>query len=89
MLDSCPLQLRPVVIVETGGPATYRDRMAASKIRIREDVAAGPICPHCGKDIQEIAAQRVDSMLGVRFLYYCINCRKVLGLSHRKGFWMG
>lgn len=58
-------------------------------IRIREGFTAAPICPHCGKDIHEIAARRVESTLGVRFLYYCIECRKVLGVSHRKGFWMG
>ncbi|MCL4785403.1 MAG: hypothetical protein KJ070_01215 [Verrucomicrobia bacterium] len=48
-----------------------------------------PVCPHCGKEIHEIAARRVESALGVRFLYYCCDCRKVLGVSHRKGFWMG
>ena len=58
-------------------------------IRIREDYSAAPLCPHCGKEIQEIAARRVESTLGVRFLYYCTSCRKVLGVSHRKGFWMG
>jgi len=63
--------------------------MNATRIRIREDHIADPICPHCGTDIREIAARRLDSTLGVRFLYYCVNCRKVLGISHRKGFWMG
>ena len=68
---------------------TYLADMNATRIRIREDHSAEPICPHCGRDIQEIAARRVGSTLGVRFLYYCVNCRNVLGLSHRKGFWMG
>jgi hypothetical protein len=27
--------------------------------------------------------------LGRRYLYFCPHCRKVLGVSHRKGFWMG
>jgi hypothetical protein len=63
--------------------------MTASKITIREDFPAAPICPHCGKEIQEIAARRLESVFGVRFLYYCCDCRKVLGVSHRKGFWMG
>jgi uncharacterized protein with PIN domain len=63
--------------------------VTTSRIRIREDFSAAPICPHCGKEIQEIAARRVESALGVRFLYYCCDCRKVLGVSHRKGFWMG
>jgi hypothetical protein len=28
-------------------------------------------------------------LMGKRFLYFCGGCRKVLGISHRKGFWMG
>jgi hypothetical protein len=59
------------------------------KIRLREDISLAPLCPHCGKEIQEIAVRQIESMLGVRFLYFCCACRKVLGLSHRKGLWMG
>jgi hypothetical protein len=64
-------------------------RVTTTRIAIREDFSAAPVCPHCEKEIQEIAARRVESNLGVRFLYYCTGCRKVLGVSHRKGFWMG
>jgi hypothetical protein len=63
--------------------------MTTARIRIREDFPAAPICPHCGKEINELAARRVESILGVRFLYFCTHCCKVLGVSHRKGFWMG
>jgi len=58
-------------------------------IRIREDFPEAPLCPHCGKEIRDLAARRVESTFGVRFVYYCRDCRKVLGVSHRKGFWMG
>lgn len=64
-------------------------RVTTTRIQIREDFSAAPVCPHCQKEIEEIAARRVESSLGVRFLYYCTGCRKVLGVSHRKGFWMG
>jgi len=63
--------------------------MTDMRIRSREDFPAAPVCPHCGKEIAEMAARRVESLLGVRFVYYCTDCRKVLGVSHRKGFWMG
>lgn len=63
--------------------------VTANKITLRDDFRAAPICPHCEKEIEEIAARRVESVLGVRFLYFSIACRKVLGVSHRKGFWMG
>ena len=48
-----------------------------------------PICPHCTQEIDEIKGQKMQSSLGVRYVYYCGSCRKVLGVSHRKGFWMG
>jgi uncharacterized protein with PIN domain len=48
-----------------------------------------PICPHCEREIRKLNARKVGGPLGVRFLYFCDNCRKVLGVSHRKGFWMG
>jgi hypothetical protein len=63
--------------------------VTTTRIRIREDFPAAPICPHCRKDIQEVAARRVESTLGVQFLCFCTTCRKVLGVSHRKGLWMG
>lgn len=63
--------------------------MTTTRIQIREEFSSAPLCPHCEKEIEEIAARRVESTLGVRFLYYCTACRKVLGISHRKGFWMG
>jgi len=50
---------------------------------------ATPICPHCGKDIETILGRVLDSILGKRYIYFCSACRKTLGVSHRKGFWMG
>ena len=57
-------------------------------IEIVED-SQPPICPHCERDIHRISMQSIKSTLGVRFIYFCVHCRKVLGVSHRKGFWMG
>jgi uncharacterized protein with PIN domain len=48
-----------------------------------------PICPHCEKEIRKVSAQKMQSTLGVRYIYFCSQCRKVLGISQRKGFWMG
>jgi len=33
--------------------------------------------------------RELRGVLGRRYVYFCSHCRKVLGLSHRKGFWMG
>ena len=48
-----------------------------------------PICPHCSTEISKIYFNEIKSVLGRRYVYFCAACRKVLGISHRKGFWMG
>jgi DNA-directed RNA polymerase subunit RPC12/RpoP len=54
-----------------------------------ETESENPVCPHCGKELQKILAKRITSTFGVRFVYFCSKCKKTLGISHRKGFWMG
>lgn len=53
----------------------------------RDDVT--PLCPHCNTAISNIQFRRVSTFLGRRYVYFCAGCKKVLGISHRKGFWMG
>ena len=48
-----------------------------------------PICPHCNGSLKEVWCKRLSGVFGRRYLYFCPLCRKVLGVSHRKGFWMG
>ncbi len=48
-----------------------------------------PVCPHCSSPIDEMLFGELASRFGKRFVYFCSRCRKVLGVSHRKGFWMG
>lgn len=48
-----------------------------------------PICPHCSTELITIWMQLLRGTLGKRYVYFCPHCRKVLGVSHRKGFWMG
>ncbi len=50
---------------------------------------ARPICPHCSTELRSVMFQQLSGKLGRRYLYFCGGCRKVLGISHRKGFWMG
>ena len=57
------------------------------KLVKREDVI--PICPHCQATLGEVWFQELHGFLGRRYIYYCPSCRKVLGVSHRKGFFMG
>ncbi len=53
----------------------------------RNDVT--PICPHCEAPLDRLHCRRLMSVFGKRYIYFCPHCRKTLGVSHRKGFWMG
>lgn len=58
-------------------------------VELREKRDAVPICPHCSEPAEEIWYQELKGLLGRRYVYFCARCRKILGVSHRKGFWMG
>ena len=58
-------------------------------IEIIERNDAEPICPHCSEKIREVWFQQLRGFLGKRYVYFCAGRRKVLGVSHRKGLWMG
>jgi hypothetical protein len=57
------------------------------ELETKDDVT--PLCPHCEKEIERVWQRELTGTLGKRFVYFCPHCRKVLGVSHRKGFWMG
>lgn len=48
-----------------------------------------PLCPHCNEPLRTLWYRIMGSLFGKRYVYFCPKCRKVLGISHRKGFWMG
>lgn len=48
-----------------------------------------PLCPHCSERLTKIWFRELRGVFGKRYLYFCPGCRKVLGISHRKGFFMG
>jgi hypothetical protein len=50
---------------------------------------AAPICPHCSEPLENLWFRELRGYLGRRYIYFCSRCRKVLGVSHRKGFFMG
>jgi len=56
---------------------------------LEEKKGVQPICPHCQALLSAMWFQEIEAFLGKRFVYFCPHCRKVLGVSHRKGFWMG
>ncbi len=58
-------------------------------IELKEKSDAVPLCPHCSEPLDELWFRELRSQLGRRYVYFCSKCRKILGVSHRKGFWMG
>ena len=52
----------------------------------RNDIT--PLCPHCEQPVR-LQFRAISGLLGKRYIYFCALCKKVLGVSHRKGFWMG
>lgn len=58
-------------------------------LTLRERNDESPICPHCNSALDEVWYRELRSSMGRRYVYFCSRCRKVLGVSHRKGFWMG
>jgi hypothetical protein len=58
-------------------------------VELQERIDILPICPHCKTELSSIAYRELSGMFGKRYVYFCSNCKSVLGVSHRKGFWMG
>lgn len=59
-------------------------------LRLKLETAVLPRCPHCEKDIDAVSYNELTgAKFGKRYIYFCTSCRKTLGVSHRKGFWMG
>lgn len=58
-------------------------------IELKQRDDAEPLCPHCTEPVRELWFQELRGFLGRRYVYFCSNCRNVIGISHRKGLWMG
>lgn len=64
---------------------------------VRESVDRVPLCPHCESPLEEVVWRVVrttgrsspEFRFGKRYIYACPACRTALGISHRKGFWVG
>jgi hypothetical protein len=48
-----------------------------------------PLCPYCSEPIESVWMRVLRSTLGKMYIYFCPACHKTLGVSNRKGFWMG
>jgi len=57
------------------------------RLERRDDVQ--PLCSHCAKELTVVWMRELSGVFGRRYIYFCPHCRKALGISHRKGFFMG
>lgn len=68
---------------------------SSARLVAEEDPTLILNCPHCGAELTTIRARSLDFVGGTaagsgkRHVYACPSYRAVLGVSHRKGFWMG
>jgi hypothetical protein len=58
-------------------------------IELKESPDEVPLCPHCEAPVKTMYFQLLSKWFGRRYVYFCSACKKVLSISHRKGFWMG
>jgi hypothetical protein len=58
-------------------------------VTAQENPSVSPLCPHCEAPIHTVWFRVMTGLLGKRYMYFCSNCSKVLGVTQRKGFWMG
>jgi hypothetical protein len=58
-------------------------------IQLEEKYDVQPLCPFCETTLNTVYFHELRGFWGKRYIYFCPHCRKVLGVSHRKGFWMG
>lgn len=65
------------------------------RLEVVEDPQLVPDCPHCGAMLTTIRTRMLPAngsakaRFGKRYAYACSDCNRLLGISHRKGFWMG
>jgi DNA-directed RNA polymerase subunit RPC12/RpoP len=53
----------------------------------KENVKA--VCPYCKKKIDLIWVCKIESVIGTRYVFFCSECQKSLGISHEKKFVSG
>lgn len=48
-----------------------------------------PVCPKCDEPTEGLMSVRIQSDMGKANVWCCPRCHAILGVTHRKGFWMG
>lgn len=41
-------------------------------------------CPGCGRELKEVWKARLDSVIGIRYAYICMECNKLISIKSEK-----
>lgn len=64
--------------------------MSKQNIQINRDRQTLPICGRCEKNIDTVSYRELHGgFWGRTYIYFCPGCKSTLGVSQRKGFFMG
>ena len=51
-----------------------------------EQERVNAVCTHCLKEISLVWVCKIKSVIGTRYVFFCGECQKNLGISHEKEF---
>ena len=49
-----------------------------------EQIEIKTVCPICNKTISELWVAKLDSVIGVRYAYICIDCKNLIKITKEK-----
>lgn len=49
-----------------------------------EQIKIKTVCPICKKNISEIWVAKLDSVIGVRYAYICLECKNLIKITTEK-----
>lgn len=49
-----------------------------------EQISINTICPVCNQTVSELWIAKLDSVIGVRYAYICINCKNLIRITKEK-----
>lgn len=49
-----------------------------------EQIEIKTVCPICNKQISELWVAKLDSVIGVRYAYICMNCKNLIKITKEK-----
>ena len=49
-----------------------------------EQIEINMVCPFCNKTISELWVAKLDSVIGVRYAYICMDCKNLIKITKEK-----